>query len=149
MSLLWKRIPRRVFGGRVRSSTLLMCLLWIALATLNSYLNPPPAQQTGGSAPAVTVPDEPAEPMPARTSVQPSVTVTPSPTVTGPTPEPGQSSGSATPTTSPMIVLPPGLVPPGVELPPGVGVATSPSTATPSATTPPAAVTPTSPAPTP
>jgi len=38
MSQLWGRIPRRMFGGRMRTTTVVMCVLWLALATLNSYL---------------------------------------------------------------------------------------------------------------
>ncbi|XVA00621.1 hypothetical protein ACQ86I_13880 [Prescottella equi] len=42
MSLLWKRIPRRVFGGRMRTTTVVLCLLWLGLAMLNADLNPRP-----------------------------------------------------------------------------------------------------------
>jgi len=41
MSLLWRRVPRRVFGGRMRTTTVVMCLLWLGLAMLNADLNPP------------------------------------------------------------------------------------------------------------
>ncbi|MDH6677600.1 cytoskeletal protein RodZ [Rhodococcus sp. LBL1] len=41
MSQLWGRVPRRMFGGKMRTTTVVMCVLWLALAILNSYLNPP------------------------------------------------------------------------------------------------------------
>lgn len=41
--------PTRLFGGRMRTSTLGLCILWIVLYSLNSYLNPAPEQ-----GPAVT-----------------------------------------------------------------------------------------------
>ncbi len=33
-------LPAKIFGGRVRTSTLVLCILWVVLYTLYTYLNP-------------------------------------------------------------------------------------------------------------
>ncbi|BCN59938.1 hypothetical protein A6410_03055 [Prescottella equi] len=110
MSLLWKRIPRRVFGGRMRTTTVVLCLLWLGLAMLNADLNPPADTATSNPAPAVSD-GAPAVPAPQReterastspeTSTRTSETEDPatSSSTSSETSRSGQQSG--TPTTTP------------------------------------------------
>lgn len=90
VSQLWGRIPRRMFGGRMRTSTAVMCVLWLALATLNSYLidqaNTEKArlQRTGVEQ------SQPYDPAPAMSPQTSSSTTTT-------TPPPSETSTSSTP----------------------------------------------------
>ncbi len=56
---------RRVFGGRMRTTTVVLCLLWLGLAMLNADLNPPADTATSNPAPAVSD-GAPAAPAPQR-----------------------------------------------------------------------------------
>ncbi|GAB2628814.1 hypothetical protein ABI214_22085 [Prescottella soli] len=66
MSLLWKRIPRKLFGGRMRTTTVVMCVLWLALATLNSYLVDQANTSKGNSQRTGVEQSQPYDPAPAR-----------------------------------------------------------------------------------
>ncbi|QSE88759.1 hypothetical protein JWS13_09150 [Rhodococcus pseudokoreensis] len=46
-------IPAKILGGRVRTSTLVLCILWVVLYTLYTYLNPAEEVVQGPVAPAV------------------------------------------------------------------------------------------------
>ncbi|MFD4293105.1 hypothetical protein ACFWQG_07770 [Rhodococcus sp. NPDC058532] len=124
----WHRVRQwRLPGhlGRARTSTVLIAVAFAATAVLHGELNPElPAQQR--PAPARTESPTPTPPPAANTTTRPP---TSTPPTTTPTPS-GSATGtgtaaSTTPTTEPLIVLPPGLVPSGVELPPGVAVETT------------------------
>ena len=71
-------LPSKLFGGRVRTSTLVLCLLWVALYTLYTSLNPAEdAGQAPPPAPTITTPVPSEEQVP--------VTSLPSSTVDTPT----------------------------------------------------------------
>ncbi|MGW0045067.1 hypothetical protein [Rhodococcus sp. NPDC003348] len=115
--------------GRMRTSTVLLIVGFLAAALLRGYFiqgEPQPNQETGVQAPAAETTSQPV-PQRSTTTVHATtpttVTTTPSPSASSPSP--AEAGTSATPTTSPLIVLPPGLVPSGVELPPGVVVETT------------------------
>lgn len=96
VSQLWGRIPRRMFGGRMRTSTAVMCVLWLALATLNSYLidqantEKERLQRTGVEQ---SQPYDTAPAMSPQTSSSTTTTPPPSETSTSSTP-PSQSEAS-------------------------------------------------------
>ncbi|SEB99054.1 hypothetical protein [Rhodococcus koreensis] len=46
-------LPAKILGGRVRTSTLVLCILWVVLYTLYTYLNPAEEVVQGPVAPAV------------------------------------------------------------------------------------------------
>jgi cytoskeletal protein RodZ len=60
------RLPATLLHGRVRTSTLLLSLLFVAVFALYLEVRPPPAGSAGGSAPAGTRP-EPTSPVTATT----------------------------------------------------------------------------------
>lgn len=118
-------IPARLFGGRVRTSTLALCILWLGLYTLHAYLNPEVESVEGPVlGPAVTT-SEPArvptyEPTTTETTQElPTTTVTvPEPTLEMPSITPSEQ----TPTTTSSSPLPFGIPPilpgpAGVETP--------------------------------
>jgi cytoskeletal protein RodZ len=78
------RLPATLFHGRVRTSTLLLSLLFVATFALYLEVRPPPAGSpsssdgAGGSAPAGRRP-EPTSPGPATTSTETSTPGTTSP----------------------------------------------------------------------
>ncbi|MBM7460193.1 hypothetical protein ACIBED_05915 [Rhodococcus coprophilus] len=86
----WSRIPSHLFGGKVRTATLGLCLLWVALWMLYLFLNQPdkPAEVPPS---AVIISDTPYVPYVPPASTAPSATlpptVTPDPSGTG-TPPP-------------------------------------------------------------
>lgn len=89
VSLLWKRIPRTLFGGRMRTTTVVMCVLWLALGMLNAQL--------------IESREAEAENAPAQTSVQRNEVQDPGPAV-NPSPRTSTSttpSGTAPPSTPP------------------------------------------------
>ncbi|MFD1813329.1 hypothetical protein [Rhodococcus gannanensis] len=108
--------------GRLRTSTVVLIVAFLGTALLRSYLmaaEPEPSQPDA----AVLVPMETTQYQPPTTTLPPTTTTPPPSTTTG---QEGSATGTSdTPTTSPLIVLPPGLVPSGVELPPGVAVETT------------------------
>lgn len=122
-------VPRHI--GRLRTSTILLVVGFLATAVLRGYfISQEPATEGTPEAPAPTtteyVPD---------TTYRPTVTATPTPTPSTTTTEgTGDTGTTVSPTTPPLIVLPPGIVPSGVELPPGVVVETTapPTTSPPS-----------------
>ncbi|MDH6282037.1 hypothetical protein [Prescottella agglutinans] len=96
VSQLWGRVPRRMFGGRMRTTTAIMCALWLGLAILNAYLHPPENAKasTPDPVPTVQTDSSPKLPMPKQESSQTSSSVTPqSATDTSSTP-PSQSETS-------------------------------------------------------
>ncbi|GAA4479916.1 hypothetical protein GCM10023094_25680 [Rhodococcus olei] len=122
--------PRHL--GRFRTSTVVMVLAFIATALLRGYFISEAELDEPQGEVVVPVQTTPA-PAPQRTTPHPTSTTptAPTPSTTAPASPPSGTVGtSGTPTTSPLIVLPPGLVPPGVELPPGVAVETTAPTAT-------------------
>ncbi|MGW4481440.1 hypothetical protein [Rhodococcus triatomae] len=131
--------PRRI--GRFRSSTVVLIVAFLGTAILRGYFmsgEPEPGQQEAVLVPLTTT-QEPQSPV---TTTPPPTTTTPPPsTTTGPAGASDTNGTSLSPTTSPLIVLPPGLVPSGVELPPGVAVETT-APATPTASPPTTASTP-------
>ncbi|WP_416061347.1 hypothetical protein [Rhodococcus indonesiensis] len=99
-------IPDHVLGGRVRTTTLSLCLLWVGLWLLYVYLNPEDEQSAAAPPGAVVVSDVPYVPyVPEPTTVEPTpvepvptttapTTTEPTPTTTGPTPTgPGSTPG--------------------------------------------------------
>ncbi|MFF0816444.1 hypothetical protein ACFYVR_15035 [Rhodococcus sp. NPDC003318] len=131
--------PRHL--GRLRTSTVVLVVAFVATALLRGYFMnveevDEPQQTVVIPVQTTQVPVPRSEPA---TTVPPTTTTTPAPASS--TTAPGGTAGTAqTPTTSPLIVLPPGAVPSGVELPPGVAVETTspvaPATSAPAATTP-------------
>lgn len=106
---LLSRFPRRVFGSRLRTSTLALVVLWLALWLLNTNVNPAPEQPAGE-----TVAPVPTSVVPAPTHTYVPTTTVPTPTMTPSVPETTntiapsmsapESSPSNTPTTTPGIL---------------------------------------------
>jgi len=104
-------VPAKIFGGRVRTSTLVLCILWVLLYTLYTYLNPAEEVVQGPVAPAVVPTREAPAPEttypPSTTEYTtelPSETLTTTETTPEPTPE--QTAPTATsrmPTTTPTL----------------------------------------------
>jgi hypothetical protein len=123
--------------GRLRTSTVVLVVAFLGTALLRSYFM---ALEEN-----TTTREETAVPVPVETTSQQIKPTTTVPTTTPPTStaEPGSATETTqTPTSSPLIVLPPGLVPSGVELPPGVAVETTTTPAAPTATPPTTTATP-------
>lgn len=72
----WSRIPSHLFGGKVRTATLGLCLLWVALWMLYLFLNQPdkPAEVPPS---AVIISDTPYVPYVPPVSTAPSATLPP------------------------------------------------------------------------
>ena len=126
--------PNYVFGGRMRTSTLLLIVAFLATWWLyNTYRPEEPAQsvpQTPQVVPPGFVPDPNYTWVP-RSKVQqppPTVTYTPTPTTTEPPPPPPPTTTTTTTTTPPPFVLP---TPPCLLPPPFCPPSTSPSTTPP------------------
>lgn len=106
MSALWQRIPRRLFGGRMRTTTVVMCLLWVGLAMLNGQLNEPPKADSNQPAQTSSQRDDRQYQPPAvDPSTETSTSTTPSETATSSNPpsstETSRPSGQTTTTTAP------------------------------------------------
>ncbi|AOW92269.1 hypothetical protein BFN03_04885 [Rhodococcus sp. WMMA185] len=110
-------VPAKLFGGRVRTSTLALCTLWVALYSLHAYLNPTPLEPIQGPVvpavvptgqaptPTYTLPPQPTE-MPTTTESVPETQPpeeTPEPTQTLPfgIPNPFAPTSPSGPPTSP------------------------------------------------
>ncbi|WP_305092104.1 hypothetical protein [Prescottella sp. R16] len=96
LSRLWARIPHTLFRGHMRTTTAVMCVLWLGLSILNGELNPTPSPVTEAPAPAGTeqgtyIPPAPVEKPPTQPST--SVPASPSETSGTPTPSPSPQSG--------------------------------------------------------
>ncbi|WP_407107318.1 hypothetical protein [Rhodococcus aetherivorans] len=125
-------IPDHVFGGRLRTATLALCLVWLGLWVLYLYLNPEEEQGTATAPPgAVVVSETPYVPyVPEPTTAEPSLTTTttePTPTTTTPAPTgTGSTPGGAGSRTVPEAPAPtttttqPGLRLPEIPIP-GLG----------------------------
>ncbi|NLU81994.1 hypothetical protein [Rhodococcus sp. HNM0569] len=89
------KIPPRLFGGKVRTTTLALCVLWIGLYLLNGHFNPSEEGSVQGPQPVSDVAPPPA----TTTTVPPPATTEPTTTETYPTtttttgPSPSTSSG--------------------------------------------------------
>jgi len=104
----WSRIPSHLFGGKVRTATLALCLLWFALWVLYLFLNQPdkPAEAPPSAViisdtpyvPFVPTPSspEPLSTVPPTESFAPTSTVPPTPSATVP-PNPGVAPTTTTP----------------------------------------------------
>lgn len=121
------RIPERILGGRMRTSTLLLMVVWVALLVLYGWLNPNGSGTGSGSSQTadtnVVVPDGyQLTPVPVAppTTTAPEPTTTAPPTTTSDSPETtspaaGETSGaSTTPTTTAGGFSLPGLSIPGL-----------------------------------
>ncbi|CAM2947430.1 hypothetical protein RHDE110596_08490 [Prescottella defluvii] len=100
VSMLWKRIPRKVFGGRMRTTTVAMCVLWICLAILNSELNPEPGKASTGTVPAVGTEQSHVVPEPAQKSSTDTRTSTTPPSETSSSPSSSPSPSTSVPSGS-------------------------------------------------
>lgn len=107
LARLWSRIPPRLFGGRMRTTTVFMCALWLGLAMLNGQLNEAPKADSDQHAPASVQRDESQYRPPAvDPSTETSTSTTPSETSTSSSTAPSSSetsrpSGQTTTTTAP------------------------------------------------
>jgi hypothetical protein len=90
------RLPPTLFGGRVRTSTLLLSLLFVATFALYLEVRPPP---TGGAAPAVTRP-RPTSSVTATSRPAPTGTTAPSRSATSTSRAATTRSTAPTPTTA-------------------------------------------------
>lgn len=131
----WKW-PRRL--GRFRTSTVILVVAFVGTALLRGYfMNPEQNEEKQTGVNPVETSQTPQPRSEATTPPTSSAPATTTPAPSSSTTDPGAAGTTATPTTSPLIVLPPGLVPSGVELPPGVAVeTTTEATPTPATTTP-------------
>ncbi len=105
-----RRWPRHIFGGRVRTSTLVLLVLFLAVWWTYDTYKPQPASHEGPSAPQVVPPGFVPDPnytwVPrTRVQQQPTETYTPTPTPTTTTPPPPPPPVTTT-TTPPPFVLP-------------------------------------------
>ena len=108
MSQLWGRVPRMLFGGRMRTTTVVMCVLWLALAILNAYLNDQPKTATDTSQRTGVDTSEFGDPVPDKSPQNQTPKPSPSPETSTSSTPPSQSetsrtekqSGSATTTPS-------------------------------------------------
>lgn len=101
------KLPERVFHDRVRTSTLLMCLLWLGLFMLYLYVKPPVVQavqqpvvpaKAAPYVPAAPVWDDP--PVVETTTAKSVPTTTPSPSISPSTGATSTSPGPSGTTTS-------------------------------------------------
>jgi len=106
MSQLWGRIPRKLFGGRMRTTTVIMCVLWLALAILNAELNDqtkteadnPGSTSAGTSQFADPVPDKSPQNQTPKPSPSPETSTSSTPPSQSETSRTEKQSGSATTT---------------------------------------------------
>ncbi|MCQ4121375.1 hypothetical protein [Rhodococcus tibetensis] len=108
-------LPAKLFGGRVRTSTLVLCVLWVVLYTLYTSLNPPEdSGQAPPPAPTISTPVPSEEPapvttLPSSTSETPTETTDVTTTITATTPESTPGSTMPSQSTQPTTTLPFGL----------------------------------------
>ncbi|MFC9837105.1 hypothetical protein ACFVKB_25300 [Rhodococcus sp. NPDC127530] len=120
-------LPAKIFGGRVRTSTLVLCILWVVLYTLYTYLNPAEEVVQGPVAPAVvptreaplqetTLPTSEIE----TTTESTSETVTTTETTPEPTPQETAPTGTSQVTSTPTLPfgIPNPFPPPPTGTPP-------------------------------
>lgn len=121
-------LPSRLFGGRMRTSTFILIVAWLATYLLHTYLNPeeqpaatpPPSVDTSQTEPYVAPSVKPSTTTPVPSSTEPTTTSeapssesstgssgSPTPT-SGPAPAPGNAEQSATtvPTTPATTTVP-------------------------------------------
>lgn len=55
-------VPNKLFGGRVRTSTLVLCILWVVLYSLYTYFNPAEETVQGILGTVTSVVEAPASP---------------------------------------------------------------------------------------
>ncbi|BAH54710.1 hypothetical protein [Rhodococcus opacus] len=103
-------LPAKILGGRVRTSTLVLCILWVVLYTLYTYLNPAEEVVQGPVAPAVvptreaplqetTLPTSEVE-----TTIESTTeTATTTETTSEPTPEQTAPTGTSQVTSTPTL----------------------------------------------
>ena len=123
--------PEYIFGGRVRTSTLVLIVAFLALWWLYSEYRPQEESHSGPVSPQVVPPGfvpDPNYTWVPRSQVQPPPTTT---TVTPtPTPTPTETTTTTTPTPPPLlppIVLPPPFGPPPSTTPPPPGSVPAPA----------------------
>ncbi|QBJ95241.1 hypothetical protein ERC79_04185 [Rhodococcus sp. ABRD24] len=114
LAVLWRRIPRKLFGGRMRTTTLFMCVLWLALAVLNAQLVED-AQNLKDATSSVNV-ERPKDdaPAPKKTPPEPSTSTQTSTQTATPSSE-ASSTPSESGRTSQPPATPPGTTTPGRE----------------------------------
>jgi hypothetical protein len=121
--------PAYMFGGRVRTSTLVLIVAFLALWWVYSEYRPQEQSHTGPASPQVVPPGFVPDPnytwVPRSQVQQPATTVTtPTPT---PTPTTTETTTPSPPPLLPPIVLPPPFGPPtSVTPPPGPGPVPAP-----------------------
>ncbi len=105
----WSRIPSHLFGGKVRTATLALCVLWLALWVLYLFLNQPdkpaeapPSAVIISETPYVPLVPAPSSPVPPVTTVPPTESFAPTstvpPTTTGTvSPNPGVAPTTTAP----------------------------------------------------
>ncbi|MFE5701665.1 hypothetical protein [Rhodococcus koreensis] len=109
-------LPAKILGGRVRTSTLVLCILWVVLYTLYTYLNPAEEVVQGPVAPAV-VPTREApiqETTPPTSEFETTIesateTATTTESTPEPTPEQTAPTGTSQVTSTPTPTLPFGI----------------------------------------
>ncbi|KAF0965057.1 hypothetical protein [Rhodococcus sp. T7] len=107
-------IPAKILGGRVRTSTLVLCILWVVLYTLYTYLNPAEEVVQGPVAPAVVptreAPIQETTPPPSEfeTTIE-STTETATTTESTPEPTPEQTAPTGTSQVTSTPTLPFGI----------------------------------------
>lgn len=120
-------LPAKILGGRVRTSTLVLCILWVVLYTLYTYLNPAEEVVQGPVAPAV-VPTRQApiqETTPPTSEYETTIestteTATTTETTPEPTPEQTAPTGTSQVTSTPTLPfgIPNPFPPPPTATPP-------------------------------
>ncbi|MGC0364757.1 cytoskeletal protein RodZ [Rhodococcus sp. 27YEA15] len=99
-------LPSRLFGGRLRTSTFLLVLAWMAAFSAHAYFNPVVVESTPEPAPATSTSQDrvPAAPTSTRAPVTPSsetstssVTITPESSAESPESDTPSSGATSTP----------------------------------------------------
>ncbi|MFC0450637.1 hypothetical protein [Rhodococcus jostii] len=103
-------LPAKILGGRVRTSTLALCILWVVLYTLYTYLNPAEEVVQGPVAPAVVptreapAPETTFAPSTTEYTTEPtSETLTTTESTPEPTPQQTAPTGTSQVTTTPTL----------------------------------------------
>ncbi|QNG19361.1 hypothetical protein G4H71_18235 [Rhodococcus triatomae] len=110
--------PPYLFGGKVRTSTIVLCLLWLVVFTFYIYLNPDAGTEQDsrvGPVPQQTTEQYVPEPTETAPTTTPTPTPTPTDTTSPQSPEPGGNpgeTGTGTTTTTTPGGLFPQFVPP-------------------------------------
>lgn len=120
------RLPATVLGGRVRTSTVILAVAFVAVLALYFWVRPDPAQTV-----VVTTPDG---------STYLSPVGTPPPTTPAPSSRPAATTPAPSTTPRPSTTVP-GTVPPTTTTTPAPTTTSAPATTTPSPTVTPAPTT--------